>query len=189
MTVVSLKPENSRRERTFRAEFSDGSSFLFASDYLPGEFDPALWKTPANNAGGYNAGAKYTGRELASREEEAFCFAAACYRAEKSALKLIARAEQNSLGLTAKLERRGYEAAAVKAVVFSLLNRNLLNDQRYAELWLRSRLLAKKAASPRRLLVSLRKRGIPRDSSSEAMKTALDGETEYGLLLRYLENA
>ena len=194
MTVVSLKPDYSRRDGTFKAEFSDGSSFLFSPEYLPDRFDPALWETSVLNTAAVNTGAnstgpEYAGRDLAQDEEEAFRFAAACYRAESSALRLIARAEQNSLGLTAKLERRGYDAAVVKAVIFSLLDRNLLNDQRYAEIWLRSRLLAKKAESPRRLLFSLRKRGIPRDSSSEAMKTALDGETEYVLLLRYLENA
>ena len=172
MTVVSLKAENNRRDGALKAEFSDGSSLLFTPGYLPdGERDPALWE---------NRG------ELSSGEEEAFRFAAECYQAEQIALRLVARAEQNSLGLTAKLERRGYGAAVAKAVVSCFLDRNLLNDGRYAELWIRFRLTSGKV-SPRWLLVSLGKKGIDRGSSLKALREVLDPETEYALLLRYLE--
>ena len=114
-------------------------------------------------------------------------FTALCNKAEKIALRLIARAEQNSFRLTAKLERRGFEAAVVKTVVSSLLDQGLLNDERYASLWLRSRLGMGRAHSPRHLLVSLGKRGIGRDFSRAAIKNTLDQETEYSLLLKYLE--
>jgi len=175
VTVVSLKADNVRGDEAFKAEFSDGSSFLFATEYLPDRAgDPALWET---------------GRELSSGEEEVFRFAAACYRAEKIALKLVARAEQNSLGLTVKLERRHFDAAVAEAVVSSFLNRKLLDDRRYAELWIRSRLSSRKALSPRWLLVSLGKRGIDRACSLAALKEVLDPETENALLLRYLARA
>ena len=174
MTIVSLKIEKSSGDGAVKAEFSDGSSLLLIQDYLFDGFDPALWET---------------GRELSSTEEEAFRFAAACYRAEKAALRLIARAEQNSLTLTAKLERRGFGAALVKAVVSRLLDRNLLDDARYAELWIRSHLSRKKANSPRWLKISLGKRGIDRNSTRTALEKTLDPETEYALLLRFLEKA
>ena len=106
-------------------------------------------------------------------------------KAEKAALRLIARAEQSSLGLTAKLESRGYDSAVAKTVVSGLLERNLLNDGRYAECWIRSRL--GRAPSPQWLLASLGRKGIDRDSSEKALKRVLDPETEYALLLRYLE--
>jgi len=171
--VVSLKAENARKAGAVRAEFSDGSSLLFTGEYLPDWIsDPDYWET---------------GRELSSGEEEALRFAASCYRAETHALRLIARAEQNSLGLTVKLERRGHDAAAVNAVISCLRNRKLLDDRRYAQLWIRSRLSAKKAFSPKGLLVSLGKRGIRRDDSLNALGATLDPETEYALLLRYLE--
>jgi regulatory protein len=93
------------------------------------------------------------------------------------------------LGLTAKLERRGYDAAVAKAVVFRLLDRDLLDDERYAEFWIRSRLALRKAPSPQWLLVALGKRGIDRYSSGKALKRVLDPETEYALLLKYLEKA
>jgi len=124
---------------------------------------------------------------LSDGEEEASSFAAACCRAEKLALKLIARAEQNSFGLTAKLERRHFDALVAKTVVSRLLARNLLDDVRYAELWIRSRLASRKAPSPQWLLVALGRRGIDRNSSLKALNNVFDPQTEYEFLLKYLE--
>ena len=121
-----------------------------------------------------------------SSEEEDLRFAAECNKAEKIALNLIAKAEQSSLSLTFKLEKRGIEAAAAKAVVSGFLEKNLLNDERYAELWIRS-CLARKTRSPLWLLVSLEKRGIDRSSSKKTIKKVLDEETEYALLLKYIK--
>ena len=192
MTVVSLKPGNSCSNGTVKVEFSDGSSLLLSTNYLPGDGsnegeNSAFWGTLPCGAAAGIPGWELP-RELSSGEEEAFRFAAACYRAEKIALRLIARAEQSSLGLTAKLERRGFEASAANAVVSRLLDRNLLDDERYAALWVRSRLALKKAPSPRWLLAALRKRGIDRESSRKALDKALDPETEYALFLRFLES-
>ena len=118
--------------------------------------------------------------------EEDAQFTALCDKAEKAALRLIGRAEQNSLGLTAKLKKRGFDAAVVKETVQRLLDRNLLNDERYAELWLRSYLSSGKKTTPLHLRSSLAKRGIDRNSAEKAIKRTLDPETEYSLLLRYL---
>ena len=148
---------------------------MFTSGYLPDELrDPVLWES---------------GRDLSAGEEEAFRFAAGCYRAEKIALKLVARAEQNSAGLLVKLERRGFDTTTAKAVVSGLESRNLLDDGRYSVLWIRSRLASGRAVSPRWLLVSLGKKGIARESSLKALRQVLDPETEYALLLQYLEKA
>ena len=171
MTVVSLKAEKPGSDGAVTVEFSDGSSLSVITDYLNMGADP---KTD------------YAGRELSGGEEEAFRFAAVCYRAEKTALRLIARAEQSGLGLAAKLERRGFDAAVAKAVISRLLDRNLLDDGRYAELWIRSRLALRKAQSPQRLLAALGKRGIGRTLSLKALEKVLDPEAEYALLLSYL---
>ena len=167
---------------------------MLTTDYLPEKADSCIGETSEHSSVAKSDAlnyvkANYSGRELSMDEEEAFRFAAACYRAEKTAAKLIARAEQSSFGLTAKLERRGYDAAAVKAVVSLLLDRNLLNDTRYAERWIRSRLKGRKAPSPRWLLASLGKRGIDRNSSRKALKKALEPEAEYALLLKFMENS
>ena len=124
-------------------------------------------------------------RDLSSEEED-LRFAAECNKAEKIALNLIARAEQNSLGLTFKLEKRGIEAAVAKSVVSGFLEKNLVNDERYAGLWIRS-CLARKTPSPLWLLAALQKRGIDRETSQKTIKKALDEETEYSLLLKYIK--
>ena len=125
-------------------------------------------------------------QKIDNSEEEVSQFTASCLKAEKIAEKLIARAEQNSFGLTVKLEKKGFEAAVVKEVISGLLNRGLLDDERYAALWLRSR-LGKRVQTPKTLLFSLRKRGIDRHSSQKALDLVLDPDTEYALLLNYIE--
>ena len=181
MELVSIKVKSHRENGTAVAELEDGTSFLFSIEYL-------------NDITDFSLLAK--GKELSQLEEDSLRFAAACYKAEKIALRLIARAEQSCLALTAKLEKRGIEAAVVRAVISHLTDRELLNDVRYAELWIRSRLgsyhgkrpgSGRKALSPLWFLSSLGKRGIDRASSLSAIGKVLDGETEYALLSKYLE--
>jgi len=180
VTLISLKAEGLRTDGAVKVEFSDNSTLLLSTDYLPetilsdGEIDPGILET---------------NRELSSQEEDAFRFAAVCYRAERAALRLIARAEQNSLGLTVKLERRKFDTAVTKAVVSRLLDQNLLDNERFAERWIRSRLALMKPPSPQGLLVALGKRGIDRKSSLKAIDKVLDPQTEYELLLKYIKKA
>ena len=106
-------------------------------------------------------------------------------RAEKVALRLIARAEQCSAGLTRKLEKRKFSASCINAVISRLCELNLLDDSRYAQRWLLSRL--RLTRSPRRLLSSLCARGIHHDFAQAALKAVLDEETELTLLERFAE--
>jgi len=117
--------------------------------------------------------------------EEALPFDADLIKAEKIALRLIARAEQSSSLLTAKLEKRGIDPSIARQVISALLERQLLNDERYAELWIRAH-LDRKAPSPLWFLVSLEKKGVNRKISLNAINKVLDEETEYSLLLRFV---
>jgi len=105
------------------------------------------------------------------------------HAAEKAALRLIARAEQNTAGLRRKLEKRGYEPECIDTIIERLCTQNLLDDNRFARLWLESRLC--KTSSPRRLFIALCVRGIDRVDAEAALKNVLDNETEYTLLLRF----
>jgi regulatory protein len=104
-------------------------------------------------------------------------------RAEKSALRLIARAEQCTTGLRRKLLRRGHEEDCIEKVISRLLELKLIDDERYARLWVQSRL--RLTRTPRRLLISLVARGIDRDTAEDALKTALDEDAECALLTRF----
>jgi regulatory protein len=173
MNIVSLKAE--ARGELFRIGLSDGSLFSFRNCYLPPELQNARIIDPNSPEN----------REITGAEEEAFRGASACLRAEKAALRLIARAEQCTAGLSRKLEKRGHERTCVNAVISRLSSLRLIDDRRYAELWLESRL--RLARSPRRLLISLCARGIDRDDAEAALKKVLDEEAEFALLARFVK--
>ena len=108
-------------------------------------------------------------------------------KAEKTALRLIARAEQCSAGLARKLEKRKHDPAVIREVISKLIELKLLNDSRFARLWLQSRL--RFTRTPRRLLASLCARGIDRDEAESAIKEVLDAETEKTLLARFVKKS
>jgi regulatory protein len=101
-------------------------------------------------------------------------------------LQLIARAEQNIFGLTRKLEKRGYDPVCTRTVISELCELGLLDDRRYARLWLESK-ITRHTSSPRRLLIALCARGINRDDANFVLKEVLNDEIEYLLLKRYAE--
>jgi len=123
-------------------------------------------------------------REIASGDEAAMCQASACLRAEKTALRLIARAEQCTNGLRLKLEKKGYETACIDTVIDRLTSLQLLDDSRFARLWLTSRIRLPR--SPKRLFTALRARGIDHDDAGAALKNVLDDDAEYAMLLRFV---
>lgn len=110
-------------------------------------------------------------------------FVSETIRAEKTALRLIARAEQCSAGLARKLQKRKFSPACINTVISSLTELKLLDDKRFARLWLESRL--RLTRSPRRLLSSLCGRGIDHDDAEAALKEVLDEETELAMLTRF----
>ena len=122
-------------------------------------------------------------------KENDISFKADCIKAEQIGMRLIARAEQTQKGFSLKLKRRGCEDACIQAVVEKLTELGLLNDERYAERWLRSRLSRKsgKIASPRLLSAALSSRGIGRDDQKSAFERILDEEAEYSLLEYYMD--
>jgi regulatory protein len=174
MTGLFLKTATERGENVIKIGFFDGSSLSLKPCYLSGYCEnPVFWEE---------------GREISPLEESALRFAAACYRAERAGMRLVGRAEQTSTGLARKLERRGYDSDCVSAVIARFLDLDLVNNGRYAERWLRSRLARKggKVPSPRRLSADLANRGIERDTAASSLKETLDIETEWTLLQRFI---
>ncbi|MCL2209622.1 MAG: recombination regulator RecX [Treponema sp.] len=106
-------------------------------------------------------------------------------KAEKTALNLIARAEQCSAGLARKLEKRKHDSSVINEVISSLTGKKLIDDSRYARFWLQSRL--RFTRSPRQLLSSLCAKGIDRDEAASALSSVLDEETEFALLERFVK--
>jgi SOS response regulatory protein OraA/RecX len=172
MTIVSIKSGTGTEFR--RLELSDGSFFSFKTCYLPPVFVDESLYTPGTAEG----------REISAGEEAGFRFAAACLRVERAALRLVARAEQCFFGLSRKLERRGCDSACVRLVLARLAELELVDDCRFARLWLETRL--QRAGSPRRLRAGLHARGIDRNDAAAALQAILDTETDSILLDRFV---
>ena len=105
--------------------------------------------------------------------------------AESIALRLIARAEQCSAGLFRKLEMRGCNPASIEEVISRLTEQGLINDERYARLWLQTRV--RLTRTPKRLLAGLVSKGIPRNEAQTALDAVLDEDTEMAMLNRFVK--
>ncbi|MCL2043851.1 MAG: RecX family transcriptional regulator [Treponema sp.] len=88
--------------------------------------------------------------------------------------------------MSRKLIKKGYDSVCVQTIIEKLCETGLLDDRRYACLWLETR-IARKASSPLRLLSSLRSRNIDRHDADLALKETLDEEAELQLLHRFVQ--
>lgn len=122
-----------------------GSSFICRNHYLE-----ALGLEPAS-----------LGKDRVLEEEElsALDLAREATEAEIRAVALLARAEQGRHLLQAKLEKRELSRPAIRLALDWLEAQGLLDDGRYAESWLRSK-MGSAAATPAKLLTGLRGKGI-----------------------------
>jgi regulatory protein len=103
-----------------------------------------------------------------------------------AALRLVSRAEQCTFLLTQKLLKKGFATETVKTVVFELSEANIVNDGRFSQMWLRSRIVSR-VDTPHRITAALRAKGIARNTAAEAVQSCLDRETESALLVRFVK--
>jgi regulatory protein len=173
MTVVSFKTNAPKAGPVIcRIGLSDGALFSYNPKYLPRPLQDGDYFIPS--------------KEVSDDEAAALRFAAECYRAERAALRLVAHSEQTVAGLKVKLEQRGHVKDCIKAAVSLLAELEIVDDRRFSERWVQSRLY-RGAESPRRLINGLCRRGIDREIAREACKKALDLELETALLARFIE--
>ncbi len=111
--------------------------------------------------------------------------AAGCFRCERAALQLVARAEQHRFGIRQKLEKKGHPSRYIEKVLNRLINLEIIDDARYAERWLSVR-FNQLNGTPLRLLSGLCSRGINRDTASLALKSALTPDIEHALMRAYI---
>jgi regulatory protein len=173
MTIVSLKTGAENIADLVKIGFSDNTSLIVKNCYLADYLETHSLEL---------------GKEIPPQEEETLRYAADCFRTERIGMRLIARAEQTEARLSYKLNCRGCSVASIQTVMGRFVELDLVNDERYAERWLRSHLakMTGKVSCPRKLSAALRNRGIERNIIKEAFDKTLDEETEYNLLLRFL---
>jgi len=169
LTVESVEPGHG----TLKLTLDNGSVITIGTAYLPPELPEAFF---------------CPGAIIADEKGDVLDCAAACLSAEQAALRLIARAEQCRSGLARKLEQRKHPPDAVRFALDRLTDMGLVNDARYAELWLKPR-LSRGDKGPRMLLAALQHRGIDRKTAEAAMNVSLTPEAEAALLRRCLAKA
>jgi regulatory protein len=171
--AVSCKALNETKtgQAIVRIGLSDGALFSLNTGYLPRPFQDGDYFFP--------------GKAISAEEDAALRFAADCYRVERAALRLVARAEQSCAGIKRKLEQRGHKADHTDAAIACLTDLGILDDRRFAERWIRSR-LHRGADSPLALVNGLCRRGIDRNIAREVRKNALDFDLETELLKKFI---
>jgi len=154
---------------------ADGSSFLVAQ-----------W---ALAEGGLRAAALPPESELEEPVVVRLRAGAESTAVHERALRLLAASSQTSAGLRRKLLVRGCSPRAVEAELGRLAAQGLLDDQAFAEGWVRQRLdRPPEGAGP--LAAGLERRGIPRELAEQVVRSQLTGEAEREsalALLRKLE--
>ncbi len=79
-----------------------------------------------------------------------------------TALRLLGRREHSGKELRDKLKLRGYSPENINSVTENLIELNLLSDERFTEVYVRSRIKYKKK-SPRAIYYDLLKKGVDKD--------------------------
>jgi len=79
----------------------------------------------------------------------------------RTAIQLLARREHTVLELQHKLAQRGFAAPDINRVLDELISEDLINEERYAEVYAHSR--ADKGYGPLRISRELRERGVSED--------------------------
>ncbi|MHB9295187.1 putative regulatory protein [Pillotina sp. SPG140] len=158
--IVSIAPTGIYDSTQYRVKLSDGSYFIIKGDY----FNDSLLKGTI----------------------ECLQFAEQCSKADNVARRLIARSEQCSVRLAHKLKARGFPPLCIQNVIEQLENHRLIDDNRYALLWLGAR-MRHKSDSPRQLYSTLCNRGIAPELASKVLKECLNRECEYTLLKAFLK--
>ncbi len=101
----------------------------------------------------------------------------AAWAAERRALALLANAPHSVQALRLKLLQRGFEERAVQAALRRVEEMGYLDDRRFAEAWVASR-LARHPEGASLLVAGLMKRGVSREVAEEAVQQALAPESE-----------
>jgi regulatory protein len=139
---------------------TDGSFLLFRASYLnPGVMRPSL------------------GLELSEELTAEYRCAADAYAAELAALRLISLREHSRFLLSIKLRRRECSQSSIAVVLDRLQNIGLVNDERFALMWVESRVASKRECRAK-LFGGLLSRGVSRDIADRVLGLAVDEHSE-----------
>ncbi len=95
------------------------------------------------------------------------------FNCRRKALSLLDRAEQCRQGLSVKLLKKGYSRKAVSESLDKLSEAGLLDDRRFAESWVRSRLRSR-PEGPSRLRGALMAKGVSAATARDAVTAVFE---------------
>lgn len=107
-------------------------------------------------------------------------------KTEHKALSLLEYSENSAFQLKTKLLKKGYSKRAIDRVLEKLKSAGFVDDRRFAELWIRSRIKNRPAGAPI-LIGHLRKRGVSREIAEETVWDLMDEVESFTLLQRAAE--
>jgi len=104
----------------------------------------------------------------------------------EKALDLLARAPHTTFSLRMKMHKRNFESRAVEEVLQFLKRQEYLDDRRYAENWLRSR-IERRPEGRAVLIAGLLRKGVPREIAEGSVNRYLTPALERENAFRALE--
>src|SRR6056297_1775284 len=114
--------------------------------------------------------------------------AAEVFGAQKKVLELAARREHSQYELRRKLRKRGFSESSITKVIEKMVRLNIIDDERFAESWLRTR-LDRKAEGFLKLKAGLQHRGVHGDLADRVLKKYLTGKVGQRNLEKATEKA
>ena len=98
-------------------------------------------------------------------------------KARNKAFKLLSYRERTIKEIEDRLSKKDFEADVIKAVVDFLLEKDYLNEERFAEMWIRSR-IRRKAEGLRKLKAALKQKGVDDRVADDALSQEFDKQMQ-----------
>jgi regulatory protein len=119
----------------------------------------------------------HVGDDLALARQDEIRDALGLTKVRDAALRYLARRSRSISEMQKYLERKGFDGAQIEVTISWLLEKKYLNDQEFAEAWVRNRQqLAPRGK--RRLLMELYQKGIDRDTAGQIVQSSMNSEDE-----------
>lgn len=126
----------------------------------------------------------YRDKLITPAVRESLEYASQLHAGSQKALQLAARREHSRSEMMLKLQQRGYPEEIIEKILDKMQRLGIIDDRRFAEVWLRSRLL-RKDEGPVRLRGELLRRGVDAATAGDVLNEILTPE----LILQKLEKA
>ncbi|MDC7226338.1 MAG: regulatory protein RecX [Spirochaetales bacterium] len=125
------------------------------------------------------------GTEFSPEQIEELQQRSAVYAARDKAVEYLARREHSSKELIMKLRKKDFDAETARAAVELCRERGYVDDRRFAEMWIISR-LKKHPEGRSSLAAGLARKGVPREIAAEVLEEKLSPESQDDALARSL---